>query len=178
MVGGTVLANGAIRPEPNANGSTGGIYLMNTDQAGGVCLSMEKLCVFEIASGGNNPTVGWSAFVGVSPWKMQIITAITPRAGLSIRSASGSSRMSKAIFNGGTAQIKTTNVPGIFVAVQSSIANVTVAADGQGAGAVDLRGGFLVPPGFAFIFQIFSDLLNNGSYGFGLQWSELDADIE
>lgn len=162
-----VIANG-IAPVSAIPTTTATLALFNGEADGGRSYLIHRV---HFCLGSGTPAAGATLFGAVSGKK---ITAPSAASNYSTGSLSRGGKTSKAVWaTAQTFDASTVWLP-LFSTQQLAAANV-----GQGDGNGYLtEGGILVPPGYAFGLAILSGAGTSPLYAVGMEWTELELDLE
>lgn len=170
--GGTqIIANG-IAPVAAIPTTTATLGLYNAEPAGGRSLVIDRLG-FYLGSG--TAAAGATLLAAVSTG--QLATAVAANAtGYGSQSMSGSGSQTRARW--GTAlTFPTSPIANAWIQILST-QQLAAANVGQGDGQVELKGAFIVPPGYCLGFAILSGAGTTPLYAITAQWTELELDLE
>lgn len=165
--GGTQLAANAVAPDTALPTTTIKLGLFNGEPDDGKCLVIDKIHHFLVSGTAAAGSTLWACISG-----SKLATPVTAMAtGFNVQSASG--RGSSAAKFGTALTFPTGTVwHSLGSSFQLAAANI-----GQGDQPVEVRGGLVIPPGYALGLAIFSGAGTTPLYGHSLTWAEVESSV-
>jgi hypothetical protein len=162
-----------VQTIPNPGMPVAPLALFNPELPRGKSLGVDRVTVF-LSTGVGVPAFGLTLMAAVST-KPLAPAPMSMSTGYGVSPANGIARPSRALFVVG-ATLPSTPAPAwvsLFSNLEPSAPNL-----GQGDGWINLRGGFVVPPGHALGLAVLSGPAAAGYFGISVSWVELEADLE